>query len=145
QQAVHGWHRAQVAALVQQIGVDGCWRLVHKALVVQHAKHCGAFVVTERPRLDGWRPTRPWRSRTLTMTSIVGGSRATQRRTCRAFANDWCQIAHGLINHHFGSPPLDSAPPVASCSSSAESFPCTSITLRALARSDCKRTFSRRS
>src|SRR4051812_48629859 len=40
------------------------------------------------------------------------------------------------IGHYLGSPPLvGSALPVASCSSGAESFPWTSITLWALARS----------
>ena len=40
-QAVHRWHRAQIAALVQQGGVDGRRRLVHEALVVQQAEHLG--------------------------------------------------------------------------------------------------------
>jgi hypothetical protein len=62
------------------------------------------------------------------MASVMRRVGATQRGTCRPRAHDGCEFGDRLINHHVGSPPVGSALPVASCSSSAESFRCTSMT-----------------
>jgi hypothetical protein len=116
-------------------------RLVDEALFMQDAKDFSPLGLAECPWL--WcacsRPRRRW---TLAVASIVRCSRAAQRRTCCSFAKDGRQFGDGLIKHHFGSPPLGSALPVASCSSNAESFRCTSITRRALPRSACNRATS---
>jgi ABC-type phosphate transport system substrate-binding protein len=45
-----------------------------------------------------------------------------------AYLKHRCQIANRLVSHHLGSPPFTSALPVATCSSSAESFRWTSMT-----------------
>jgi hypothetical protein len=54
------------------------------------------------------------------------------------------QLGDGSVDHVV-SPPLPGALSVASCSNSAESFPWTSMTLRAFASSAARRSFSRRS
>jgi SAM-dependent methyltransferase len=63
-QAVHGRHRAQVAAFIQQIRVDAGWRLIYKALVMQDAQDFGTFGTAERPRLrcplSRMRPSSTW-------------------------------------------------------------------------------------
>jgi len=79
------------------------------------------------------------------MPPIVGRARTAQCGTRCPRADHRSQIDDGLIDHHFGPSPFVSAPPVANRSSNAESFPCTSITRRAVARSDCKRALSFRS
>ncbi len=43
------------------------------------------------------------------MPTVVSRSRATQRHTRCPFADDGCQVADGLVGHHFGSPPVISA------------------------------------
>ncbi len=111
--------------------MDAGRRLVHEALVVQHAEHVGAFDCAQCTRLRCWCASRPWWRRAATMASVVARSRAAQRSTRGTFAERASQIVDRLVDHHFGSPPLsDAALPVVSCSSSAESFPWTSITLR---------------
>src|SRR6266542_2805217 len=145
EEAVHGRDGAEVAALIQQVGVDAGWRLVHEALMVQHAEHLDAFGTAESAWLRRPHSTWPRRSRARAVAAIVRCSRSTHRGTRGSCPDHYSQVADHLVGHHFGSPPPVSAPPVASCSSSAESFPCTSITRRAFPRSDCKRAFSRRS
>src|SRR5215470_6506841 len=112
---------------------------------MQDAEDVRPFGLAQCPRLWRWRPRRPWWRWTLAVASIVRGSRAAQRRTGGALANDGRQFGDRLIDHHFGSPPVGSALPVASCSSIAESFRWTSITLWALPNSACKRATSWRS
>src|SRR5579859_391051 len=145
QQAVHRRHRAQIATFIQQVGIDAGRCLVDEALLVQHAEDLGAFVSTECARLRCTFASTPRPGRALAVTPIVACACAAERHARCAFAEDWGQITDRLIDHHFGSPPLVSAPPVASCSSSAESFPWISITVCALARSASRRTLSRRS
>src|SRR6185295_17215833 len=77
--AVHSWHGAQVAAFIQQVGVDAGGCLVNEALVMQHAQDRGSFSLTECPRLWHAGSGRSGWKRALSMAPIVGRSSAAQR------------------------------------------------------------------
>jgi hypothetical protein len=65
-----------------------------------------------------------------------------ERYTRPTHADQRCQLADGFIDH-LVSPVSFGALPVASCSNNAESFPWTSITLRAVSNSPSSRSTRR--
>src|SRR5215510_4981006 len=81
QQAVHGRDRTEVAAFIQEVGVDARGRLVDEAGVVQDAQYVSTFVAAERPRLRCRLTTRPRRRLALAVAPIVRRSGPAQRRT----------------------------------------------------------------
>src|SRR5262252_1479431 len=147
QQAIHGWHGAEITALVREGGIDAGWRLVHEALLVQEAEHLGAFGRAERARLGRRSPSGSGgrRSRVAPVLPVVGRPRLAEGGTRRPRADQRRQVLDRLVSDHVGSPPVGASLLVASCSSSAESFPCTSITRRAVASSASRRAVWRRS
>src|SRR5512133_838077 len=146
QDAVHGGGRRQVDALVEQLGIDGGGRLVDVFGLVQDPEHLLALDLAEGPRLTGRHPLALGWRRALAVLPVVAGPRPTHRRTRRPGANDRGQLVDGLVGHCC-SPPVvvGGALSVASCSNSAESFPWTSITLRALPSSPSSWATRRRS
>src|SRR5256885_8651621 len=98
------WHRAQIAAFIQQIGIHARWRLVHKALLVENAEYLGTFGRAERSRL--WYPPSKWtrRRRALAMVAVVGRSSSTHCSTRRPRPDHRAQVSDRLICHAVGSP-----------------------------------------
>src|SRR6266487_4503396 len=84
--------------------------------------------------LEGRPPLRLGRRRALAVPAIPARLRLADRRAPGAHADQRRQLGHCLVGH-LVSPPVSGALSVASCSNSAESFPWTSITLRALSSS----------
>jgi hypothetical protein len=127
-------HRAQLATVIQQAGVEAGWCLVHGALLVQAADDFGPFALAQRPRLR-W-PSSRWRSEAGSVDGVGSRSRGINpgphtRPACRSLAptHQWLhrpslRLAWRRLRVGRGD-----------CSSSAETFPCASITRRALARS----------
>src|SRR5258706_8257135 len=132
---------------MQQLVIHRRGRLVDEAGTVEHCRHTGPLSLAQRPRLGPRRTFRPvhrrWR-RGLPVSAVVAGLRPAGGPTRRPLTDQRRQLRDRVVDHHAGSLPLFWLS-VASCSNSADNFPCTSITLRALSRSARRRSFSLRS
>lgn len=131
QNAVHRALRGQIPALVQKGGPHLRGRAVDKAFGVQLLEHRIALRSRKRPRRLGSRLPEP-RLRRTPPSVDRGGCRA-HGPARRIRAHERGQLLDGLLDQR--SPlPLCFAPPAwSSPSKSAETFPCTSMTLRAVA------------
>src|SRR5262249_31284652 len=136
-----------VHPLVQQLVVHRRRGLIGEVLAVQYRPHCRTLVLAQRPRLRlgcAFRPLHRWWGRGLAMPPVVTGLRRSGGPARRPLTAQRRHRGHGVINHRAGSLPLFWLS-VASCSNSAESFPWTSITRRALSNSASSRSTCRRS
>ena len=135
QHPVHRRHRRQVDTLVQQLGIHRRRCLVDVLWSVEDPVQLGALGRRQRPWLGRRCPLGPRRRWALAVAAIPARLRFADGRTCATHAHQRLQLCDGLVDHLvspcWGSVTLS----VASCSNSAESFPWTSITLRALASS----------
>lgn len=89
-------------------------------------------------------PLGPGRRGARAVAAVVRRACDAERPACRPDPHDRGQLCPRLGRHCF-SPVVGLALPVASSSSSAESFPCTSITVRARPSSAVRRSFACRS
>src|SRR5665811_1195003 len=108
--------------------------------LVQDPEYLFAFNIAERPWLRCRHPVGFRRLGTLAMPPVMGRTWTAQRGTRRGDTHHRSQLEDGVVDHRFGSPLVfGSALLVASSSNSAESFPCTSITRRAVPNSSSSR------
>jgi hypothetical protein len=101
----------------------------------------------ERPGRPGAGPRpRPGPTLNGTAAAVDRGRRHAKRTTGGTGAHERCQLFDGVLDHRpgfFGS--VFALPGASNSPRSAETFPCTSMTLRALARSASARSSRRRS
>ncbi len=136
EQPVHRAFRGQVAALVKQRRPHLRGRAVDEALGVQLGEDGLALGLRQRPRRRRRGPRGSRRGRPA--TAVDRRRRRAQRATCRPGSDDRGEVFDGLLDHRSVLPcaPLGSS----KSPSSAETFPCTSITLRAFSSSRSARS-----
>src|SRR6266511_1262542 len=112
---------------------------------VEHLAQLGALDLRQRPRLGLGRPLGLGRRRALAVPAVPARLRLADRRARATHAHHCLKLGDGLVDHLVSPCGCSVTPSVASCSNSAESFPWTSITLRALSSSLARRWFCWRS
>src|SRR5215207_4771080 len=113
-------------------------------LAIEHPAQLLALDLAERPRLGCQHPLGAGWRRALAMPPIPARLGLAHRRAAGAHADQRRELGHRLVDH-LVSPRSVGTLSVASWSNSAESFPWTSMTLRARSSSAARRSFSRRS
>src|SRR5665647_252928 len=141
QQTVHGAHRTQVTAFIEQGGMYCRWSGVSKALAAQGLQHQGLLRFTQGQRRAWarwpWRRRRPHKGGTVCACLVTAGGATPQPHgaACGSTAKHWGEFMRashqGLANFVIGS----------SCSSNAATFFWTSMTSWALL--SCTRSLSR--